>query len=136
MTQYDDVHTPAIAVVGLIGAILVFAIIVLLTVVFYAAEARQRYEKDISVPPAEITRLVADGQGRLVSRGWVDRKQGIVYIQITRAMDLVVDEIGKDPTAAQIEAPADKAPPEEPGESQEEPAPPKSDTPPEKTDAK
>ena len=46
-TSHDELNTSAIALVGLISSILVFAIIVLLVVVFFRVEAGQTYRKDV-----------------------------------------------------------------------------------------
>lgn len=67
-----------------------FASIILLQVMFYRIEAQQRYEKDISQPPAELTALVQRQQARLAEYRWVDEKKGIAAIPIDRAMELVV----------------------------------------------
>ena len=69
-----------------------FAIIILLEVMFYRIEARDRYEKDFSQPPAELTSLVQQQQARLAEYRWVDEKKGVVAIPIDRAMELVVAE--------------------------------------------
>jgi hypothetical protein len=106
MRTEDDLNTSAIALVGLIGTILVFATVVLLTVVFYQVEARQQHEKDINQQPAQVAKLTADQQGRLASYGWVDREEKVAHIPISRAMDLVVAEIARDPGAASPEPPA------------------------------
>jgi hypothetical protein len=90
MATRDDVNTPVIAVVGLISALVFFASILLLQVMFYRIEARQRYEKDISQPPAELTALVQRQQARLAEYRWVDEKKRIAAIPIERAMELVV----------------------------------------------
>ncbi len=96
MATRDDVNTPVIALVGLISALLFFASIILLQVMFYRIEAQQRYEKDISQPPAELTALVQQQQARLAEYRWVDEKKGVVAIPIDRAMELVVAESVKE----------------------------------------
>ena len=93
MATNNDVNTPAIALVGFISALLLFAIIILLEVMFYRIEARDRYEKDFSQPPAELTALVQQQQARLAEYRWVDEKKGVVAIPIDRAMELVVAEL-------------------------------------------
>ena len=106
MATRDDLNTPVIAVVGLLGAIVVFALIVLLMVVFHRVEARQRYARDVDQPYAQVTQLLAEQQGRLAGYGWVDQKKGIAHVPIDRteygpgAMDLVVAELLQDPNAA------------------------------------
>jgi hypothetical protein len=104
MASDEDVNTPALAIIGLLGAILLFALIVLLTIVFYHVQARQRYEKDVSEPYAEVSRLVADQQGRLADYGWVDGQKQIAHIPIQRAKELVTEELSEDPHANVIGA--------------------------------
>lgn len=99
MAAQDDLNTPAVAVVGLVGAIVVFAIIVLLMVVFQRVESRQRYLKDVSRAYSQVSQLTTDQQGRLASYGWVDQKKGIAHIPVSRAMDLVATELSRDPGA-------------------------------------
>jgi len=91
----DDLNTPKIAVVGFISAIIVFAIIILMQVMFYWAEAQQRLVKDIDQPYLEIANLTADQQAKLVKYQWIDEKEKIVAIPIKRAMELVVAELAE-----------------------------------------
>ena len=92
----DDLNTPKIAVVGFIGAIVVFALIILMQVMFYWTEARQHVVKDIDQPYMEYANLTADQQARLAKYQWMDEKQKIVAIPIRRAMELVVDELSRE----------------------------------------
>ncbi len=93
MATGDDVNTPVIALVGFISALLFFMIIVLLEVVFYWTEARERYEKDFSQPPQELAALVQNQQARLAEYRWIDEKKGLVAIPIDRAMEMVVADL-------------------------------------------
>ena len=112
MATRDDLNTPVIAVVGLIGAICVFAVIVLLMVVFRRVESQQREEKEFGQSGAELRELAADQEGRLADYGWVDKNKGIARIPITRAMELVVAELTRDPSAVVTGvAPAEVQPP-------------------------
>ncbi len=99
MATNDDLNTPVIAIVGLVGALIVFAIIVLLMVVFHQVDVRQQYAKDVGQPYAEMSKLAADQQGRLAAYGWVDEKKRIAHIPVQRAMDLVAAELSRDPEA-------------------------------------
>lgn len=100
MATEEDLNTSAIALVGFLGAIILFAVIVILMIVFYQVEARQQYEKDVSQAYGEVSQLAADQQGRLASYGWVDQEQKIAHIPVKRAMDLVTAELSRDPDAA------------------------------------
>ena len=89
----DDVWTPTIALVGLVGAIVLFALIVLLQVVYYHVVAAQFNVKQIEQTPAELSENLARQQAKLHEPpGWVDQRKGILHIPIESAMVLVVRE--------------------------------------------
>ncbi len=114
MATQDDLNTPVIAVVGLLGAIIVFVIIVLLMVVFHRVESQHRDARQVNQSYAQVSRLVADQQGRLAGYGWIDQKKGIARIKVTDAMDLVVAELSRDPNAVVTGvAPAGVQPPDD-----------------------
>ena len=98
MATQDDLNTPAIAVVGFVGAILIFAIILLLVVVFHGAKQdmeSQRYGANGRLLYPQISKLTTDQQGHLAMYDRVNQK----FIPITLAMELVVAELTKDPDA-------------------------------------
>ena len=90
--RYDDPDVPASAVVGIVGAILLFAIIVGLQALFYRMEEGERSRKVYEQPDQALQQLDADQLGTLTSYGWVDQQRGVVHIPIERAMALVVEE--------------------------------------------
>lgn len=89
----NDVNTATLAVLGTLGGLLTFAIIVLVTVVFNQVQNREEYSKQVNYQPQQIADLVHDQMGRLTEVRWVDRQKGIVAIPIDRAMVAVVNEI-------------------------------------------
>jgi len=93
MAGHEDVKTSAVALVGFLGAVVLFALIILLQVVYYWAAERQVQRKEIDAPESELREAVAAQQAKLVGYRWVDQKQGIVAIPIQRAMDLVVRDL-------------------------------------------
>ncbi|NLX94968.1 MAG: hypothetical protein GXY83_02205 [Rhodopirellula sp.] len=95
MAPHEDVNTPLLALIGLLGSILVFAVIVLLTILYYGAEARQEYVKNVSQPYAELDNLLASQRAKLVEYRWLDQKSKSVAIPIDRAMQLVVAELSQ-----------------------------------------
>ncbi|NUQ61614.1 MAG: hypothetical protein HUU20_03945 [Pirellulales bacterium] len=99
MTSHNDVNTPMVALIGFLGAVLTFAVIVLLTVIYYAAEEREDYAKNISQPYTELENLLATQRAKLVEYHWVDQKNQVVAIPIDRAMQLVVVEGRANPRA-------------------------------------
>ncbi len=100
MTEREEFNTPVIAVVGLISVILVMAMIGLVIVIFYRAEARQHAVKVVDPTPFALSDLVARQEGQLADYRLVDPEQGAYTIPIRRAMDLVADELAADPQAA------------------------------------
>lgn len=96
MREYEDVRTSTLALVGLLGAILTFAVVVLVMVVYYRVSAQERYQKQISQAPAELSNLVANQQAKLTEYRWVDQQKGVVTIPIDRAMQLVVAELSSE----------------------------------------
>lgn len=86
----DNINAAAIAMVGFLGIIVVFAIVLILEVIYYRVAASQDEEKSINEPFVELDRMVATQQERLGQYRVVDRRQGIFAIPVDRAMELVV----------------------------------------------
>ena len=104
MQRYNDLNTPMIALVGLLGALLTFAAIVALQVLYYSAANKQDERKLINVPTTESNSLLAEQEVKLTRYGWIDREKNQVAIPIERAMELVV----RDLSAARSEEPSDE----------------------------
>ncbi|HSL16456.1 MAG TPA: hypothetical protein VLB51_00955 [Methylomirabilota bacterium] len=90
--RYDDPNVAASAVVGIIGAIVLFVLIVLLQTWFYRAEADERFRKIYSQPYQELQKLDNEQRERLTSYGWISEGDGVAHIPIERAMDLIAGE--------------------------------------------
>ena len=90
--RYDDPNVPASAMVGIVGAILLFVIIVALQALFYSMEERELADKVYSQRYEELQRLDADQLEQLNSYGWISEPDGVAHIPIERAMELVVAE--------------------------------------------
>lgn len=90
--RYDDPDVPASAVVGILGAILLFVIIVGLQALFYRMEDRELARKVYDAPYEDLQQLEADQLETLNSYGWIDQQQQTAHIPIGRAMELIVEE--------------------------------------------
>lgn len=90
--RYDDPNVPMSAVVGLVGAILLFVIIVALQAVFNSMQRAELERKVVTRPSDDLQQLRARQLEQLGSYGWVDQAAGTVRIPIERAMDLVASE--------------------------------------------
>ncbi len=80
------------AVIGLVGCILIFVIVVAVQAVFYNQERDEQYRKTILPQLGEVAGLKAGQQEKLHSYAWKNRDEGTVVIPIERAMDLIVQE--------------------------------------------
>jgi FlaG/FlaF family flagellin (archaellin) len=94
--RYDDPNVPASAVVGIIGAILLFAIIVALQALFYSFEEQELQRKVYGQPYEALQQLDADQVEQLNSYGWISEPDGVAHIPIERAMELTVEELAQE----------------------------------------
>lgn len=99
--RYDDPSATTGAVVGVIGAILLFVIVVVLQAVFYRADEAERARKVYSQPYEELVRGRSQQVEKLNSYRWVDQRAGVVGIPIERAMERVVAESSQSQTRSQ-----------------------------------
>jgi hypothetical protein len=88
----DDPNVPMSFLVGIGGAILLFVIIVLLQAVFFEMKEAELGRKVYTQPYEELRALDADQLEILNSYGWVDERNGVARIPISRAMDLMATE--------------------------------------------
>jgi hypothetical protein len=91
----DSVNTPLIAVIGFGSAILTFALILGVQVLYYHAAANETERKIINVKNEEADHEVNKQDTKLAHYAWLDRRQGRVALKIERAMELVVQECQK-----------------------------------------
>ncbi len=96
MVRYEDPNVPLSAVVGLVGAVLLFVVIVGLQALFYSMQRKEMAKKVTSQPYQALQQLDADQLERLNSYGWVNQAKGVVHIPIDRAMEMVASERSKD----------------------------------------
>jgi hypothetical protein len=90
--EEDTVDAPMIAVLGFVGAILAFVVILGLIVLFSKMEKAERERKYVSQPPAGLSKLQASQRAIMAEYGYVDQAKGIVRIPIEDAMDIVAKE--------------------------------------------
>jgi hypothetical protein len=99
MVRYDDPNVQLSALVGILGSILLFVIIVGLQALFYKMQEDELRLKVYTQPYEELRRLDAEQLEDLNSYGWVDQQAGIAHIPIDRAMELTVRELSEPPQA-------------------------------------
>lgn len=89
--SYDDIQIRTLAVVGVVGALLVFVAIVALQVVYFRYEKAEYERKVIDAPTRQVDTQVAAQVKRLTTAGeGADAEKGEKRIPIDRAMSLVL----------------------------------------------
>jgi hypothetical protein len=88
----DDPKISTTIIVGVVGLVLVFVLILLLEVLYYRTVEAENYRKVISQQPEELRLARSEQLEQLNTSRWVDRENGVVAIPIDRAMRLVVEE--------------------------------------------
>lgn len=88
----DDPKASVIAILGIVGAVLVFVSVVWLQALFAHVERKEIRTKLLARAPEEIARLRAEQLEALHSYRWVDQAAGIVSIPIEDAMKIVARE--------------------------------------------
>lgn len=92
-TRHDDPATGRTIAWGIVGAILVFVLIVGIQAFFYSAQESETRVKTYAQAPEELSRLTAVQQEILNSYRWIDQENGVAAIPIERAMEIVAREI-------------------------------------------
>lgn len=87
-----DPNTPSVVLVGVVGAIMVFVVIVALQALFYNTET-QTIGRINEGDPQLLGRLRAEQLEAVSSYAWKDRDKGVAVIPIDRAMELTVRDI-------------------------------------------
>jgi hypothetical protein len=96
----SDPDTPMTVVVGVVGTVLVFVIVVVLQALFYKAERDEFARKVVAQPPVELRAVQSEQLSQINSYRWVDQQAGVVAIPIDRAMEKVVREHAASPAPA------------------------------------
>ena len=90
--RYDDPNVTTSAIVGIVGAVVLFVTIVLLQALFFRMQEGELDRKVYSQQFEELRSIDAAQVEILNSYGWVDQANGVARIPIDRAMDLVAQE--------------------------------------------
>ncbi len=92
MTLPEDVRAGPIAIVGIVSAIVLFALTILLIAVFYDVERETIEERSQISVPEKLRAERAKQLEILNSYRKVEGEEGVVRIPIERAMELIVAE--------------------------------------------
>ncbi len=86
----DELRASPIVIVGVVGAVLIFVIIVALTALFLWVEEAEIAEKNAGQPPSNLRLSKNEQQVILTEYRWIDQEKGIVRVPIDRAIELVL----------------------------------------------
>ena len=90
---YDDLNVRSIALIGGVGAVLVFVAIVAVQVIFFRYNEQQYQDKVLAVPARQADETLLAQRQRLMTAGpGADAEKGEKSIPIERAMTAVVAE--------------------------------------------
>lgn len=81
-------NVPATVVVGVVGAIVFFIVVVVLQAMYFSAQRHELNRKVAAVPAEGLAQLTAEQRALLDAYRWIDQGKGIVGIPIERAMEL------------------------------------------------
>ncbi len=93
MDKQSDPNTPAVLLVGVVGSIALFALVVALVAVYQNVEHQQLQDKVYNVVPQELAQLRAKQQAQLNGYRHLPGEGERVALPIQRAMELSVDEL-------------------------------------------
>jgi hypothetical protein len=98
MERHNDLNTLKIAAVGFLAALVTFAFILALQVLYYSSANEQHDRKVIQAPTTQSDTLLAEQAVKLTRYDWIDRGKQTVMVPIDRAMELVVKELSATQT--------------------------------------
>lgn len=100
MTTSPDPPVRLTAIVGIVGGILLLAIVLLAEVLFYNVQRIEDETKAYSGKPQELADLQARQLAQINEYRYVDQAQGVVAIPIDRALELYRTEMQSSPVPA------------------------------------
>jgi hypothetical protein len=91
----DELRARPIVIVGIVGAVLVFAFIIALNALFLRVEESEVAEKTAGEAPSDLRLAENEQQALLTEYRWIDQEKGIVAVPIDRAIELMLEEAAK-----------------------------------------
>jgi hypothetical protein len=90
--EADSINTRLVAYIGVVGTLILIAIIIALQVVFFEMSNTEEARKDPKATAPVLADYRASQQEKLNGYKVLDPAKGIYAIPIDRAMDLVIQE--------------------------------------------
>jgi hypothetical protein len=92
-----DMNMPLILTIGIVGAILVFVVVVAIEAWFYAQQSQERQAKSLAVQNQTLVDNRVQQLRALEGYRWVDQGKGVVAIPIDRAIALTATDYAARP---------------------------------------
>lgn len=107
MAMSDEIDTPRLAVIGVVGTMIVLLVVFVVQVVYYKLTRELDHRRNVEHTDQALARYQAEQAEKLQRLGWIDAQAGVVAIPIERAMELVVRDLTarQQQPAAAAEAP-------------------------------
>jgi hypothetical protein len=93
MAMPDEIDTPKLAVIGVVGTVIVLLVVFVVQVLYYRWTHELNDEHNVQRTDQALARYYADQQEKLHRTAWVDEKAGKVAIPIERAMELTLRDL-------------------------------------------
>ena len=94
--EQDSVPVGRLFLIGFVGIVLTYVIVLLLQGLYYAGERGQWEGKVVAIPTAEANAVLAEQMEANRSYGEVDTEAGTYQIPVEQAIDLVVEARSED----------------------------------------
>jgi hypothetical protein len=102
MAYGGDPKSSAVVATGIVGAILLLAIVLATQALFYNVQRLKDVENEHAPRPRELVDLQSAQRAQLDTYRWVNQKDGVAAIPIDRAIDLFVHEVNSTTTPTTI----------------------------------
>lgn len=96
MAMPDEVDTPRLAVLGVVGTVVILLIVFVVQVFYYHLSHELDAQRDSTTNQA-LARYYAEQEEKLHHLGWLDQKAGKVSIPIEQAIDLTLRDLTTPP---------------------------------------
>ena len=101
MVMSDEIDTPKLAVIGVVGTMIVVLVVFAVQVLYYTVTAEVRDERNVQHVDQALARYRAEQDEKLHRTAWVDPAAKKVTIPIERAMELTLRDLAGAAAAAQ-----------------------------------
>jgi hypothetical protein len=93
MAMQDEVDTPRLLVIGVVGTIVITLIVLAAQILYFEVSRNLERERNIEPVNRQLGQYLAEQNEKLHGYGWVNQSAGTVSIPIERAMELTLRDL-------------------------------------------